>query len=50
MWERRAPPASPRCCIPTYGTSETFIKDSDSFAHGLNERLPVKSFYDGLEH
>ena len=36
--------------IPTYGVSETFIKDSDSFAHGLNERLPVKSFYDGLQH
>jgi acetylornithine deacetylase/succinyl-diaminopimelate desuccinylase-like protein len=35
--------------IPTYGVSEVFIKDSDDFAHGLNERLPVKSFYDGLE-
>jgi acetylornithine deacetylase/succinyl-diaminopimelate desuccinylase-like protein len=36
--------------IPTYGVGETFIKDSDVFAHGLNERMPVKSFYDGLEH
>jgi acetylornithine deacetylase/succinyl-diaminopimelate desuccinylase-like protein len=36
--------------IPTYGVGETFIKDSDVFAHGLNERIPVKSFYDGLEH
>ena len=36
--------------IPTYGVSETFIKNSDDFAHGLNERLPVKSFYDGLRH
>jgi acetylornithine deacetylase/succinyl-diaminopimelate desuccinylase-like protein len=27
----------------------TFIKDKDGFAHGLNERIPVKSFYDGLE-
>jgi acetylornithine deacetylase/succinyl-diaminopimelate desuccinylase-like protein len=36
--------------IPTYGVSEVFIKDSDDFAHGLNERLPVKSFYDGLQH
>lgn len=34
--------------IPTYGVGETFIKDSDDFSHGLNERLPVKSFYDGL--
>src|ERR1700728_2469346 len=35
--------------IPTYGVSEIFMKDSDDFRHGLNERLPVKSFYDGLE-
>jgi acetylornithine deacetylase/succinyl-diaminopimelate desuccinylase-like protein len=36
--------------IPTYGVSEAFIKNSDSFSHGLNERLPVKSFYDGLDY
>ena len=36
--------------IPTYGTGAAFIKESDSFAHGLNERLPVKSFYDDLQH
>jgi acetylornithine deacetylase/succinyl-diaminopimelate desuccinylase-like protein len=36
--------------IPTYGVGETFIRDSDQFAHGLNERIPVASFYDGLEH
>ena len=36
--------------IPTYGVGEAFIKDSDVFAHGLNERLPVQSFYDGLEY
>jgi acetylornithine deacetylase/succinyl-diaminopimelate desuccinylase-like protein len=36
--------------IPTYGVSEVFIKDSDEFAHGLNERLPVQSFYDGLDY
>jgi acetylornithine deacetylase/succinyl-diaminopimelate desuccinylase-like protein len=35
--------------IPTYGVSDTFIKDKDQFAHGLNERLPVQSFYEGLE-
>src|SRR6187401_501161 len=35
--------------IPTYGVDPTFIRDKDAFAHGLNERLPVKSFYDGLE-
>ncbi|MFM9865343.1 MAG: M20/M25/M40 family metallo-hydrolase [Micropepsaceae bacterium] len=36
--------------IPTYGTSELFMKDSDSFAHGLNERVPVDAFYNGLTH
>ncbi len=35
--------------IPTYGVDPAFIKDKDAFAHGLNERIPVKSFYDGLE-
>lgn len=34
--------------IPTYGVGEVFLKDSDDFAHGLNERLPVRSLYDGL--
>ncbi|MEQ1754676.1 MAG: M20/M25/M40 family metallo-hydrolase [Micropepsaceae bacterium] len=36
--------------IPTYGASEIFIKDSDDFSHGLNERVPVESFYGGLTH
>lgn len=36
--------------IPTYGTAGGFIKESDTFLHGLNERLPVKSFYDDLQH
>lgn len=36
--------------IPTYGVGGMFMKDSDSFAHGLNERVPVQGFYDGLEH
>jgi acetylornithine deacetylase/succinyl-diaminopimelate desuccinylase-like protein len=35
--------------IPTYGVDPIFIKDKDSFAHGLNERIPVRSFYDSLE-
>jgi acetylornithine deacetylase/succinyl-diaminopimelate desuccinylase-like protein len=35
--------------IPTYAIDPTFIRDKDSFSHGLNERLPVKSFYEGLE-
>lgn len=36
--------------IPTYGVSELFTKDSDDFAHGLNERIPVATFYNGLTH
>ena len=36
--------------IPTYGVSGIFLKDSDSFAHGLNERVPVDAFYNGLIH
>jgi acetylornithine deacetylase/succinyl-diaminopimelate desuccinylase-like protein len=36
--------------IPTYGVGSAFIKDSDAFAHGLNERMPVKSFYEDLQY
>ena len=36
--------------IPTYGVGGMFIKDSDAYAHGLDERVPVQGFYDGLEH
>ncbi len=36
--------------IPTYGAGETFMKDSDDYAHGLNERVPVEGFYNGLRH
>jgi acetylornithine deacetylase/succinyl-diaminopimelate desuccinylase-like protein len=35
--------------IPTYGVDPTFIADKDAMAHGLNERLPVTSFYNGLQ-
>jgi acetylornithine deacetylase/succinyl-diaminopimelate desuccinylase-like protein len=36
--------------IPTYGVGEAFIREEDEFAHGLNERNPVASFYNGLTH
>ena len=36
--------------IPTYGVSSVFIKESDEFSHGLNERIPVSAFYAGLDH
>jgi acetylornithine deacetylase/succinyl-diaminopimelate desuccinylase-like protein len=36
--------------IPTFASSGLFSKPSEMYAHGLNERLPVQSFYQGLEH
>jgi acetylornithine deacetylase/succinyl-diaminopimelate desuccinylase-like protein len=27
--------------VPSYGASPVFIKDSDDFSHGLNERVPI---------
>jgi len=36
--------------IPTYGVSALFSKPSEEFAHGLDERLPVASFYSGLTY
>jgi carboxypeptidase PM20D1 len=36
--------------IPTFATSGIFLKNSDMFAHGLNERIPVKSFYEAVDH
>lgn len=35
--------------ISTFGVAGVFMKGSDNFAHGLNERVPVKGFYDSLE-
>ena len=36
--------------IPTYGVSGLFSRKEDAFAHGLNERVGVSNFFDGLEH
>jgi acetylornithine deacetylase/succinyl-diaminopimelate desuccinylase-like protein len=36
--------------IPTFATSGIFFKASDMFAHGLNERVPVTSFYQAVDH
>ena len=36
--------------IPTWATSGTFARPDERFEHGLNERLPVKSFYEGVNH
>jgi carboxypeptidase PM20D1 len=36
--------------IPTYGVMGIFIKDSDNFAHGLNERVRVREFFGAQEY
>ena len=36
--------------IPSYGVDGFYRKDSDSYAHGLNERVMVESFYDSVAH
>jgi acetylornithine deacetylase/succinyl-diaminopimelate desuccinylase-like protein len=36
--------------IPTYGVSGVFIDIDDVRAHGKDERIGVKDFYDGLEY
>lgn len=35
--------------IPTYGVSGIFTDPNDTHTHGRNERLPVKSFYNGQQ-
>lgn len=35
--------------VPSYGISPIFIKNSDSFMHGLNERTPVASIAPAIE-
>jgi|EndMetStandDraft_9_1072997.scaffolds.fasta_scaffold07976_3 carboxypeptidase PM20D1 len=34
--------------IPAFGVAATFIKSSDEFAHGLNERLPLATLDPGV--
>ncbi|MEP9402405.1 M20/M25/M40 family metallo-hydrolase [Sphingomonas silueang] len=34
--------------IPSFGVGSVFMKPSDEFAHGLNERLPVAAFDAGV--
>ena len=36
--------------IPAYGVDGNFMKASDDFSHGLNERLSTQSFYDSLTY
>jgi len=39
-----------RAGIPTWAASGNFMNPNEMFAHGLNERVPIKSFYDALDH
>ena len=39
-----------RAGIPTWAMSGVFMNPDEMFAHGLNERVPVKAFYDALDH
>ncbi len=39
-----------RAGIPTWAVSEIFMNPNEMFAHGLNERVPIKAFYDALDH
>ena len=36
--------------IPTFGTSGVFAHGSEGFAHGLNEKIRVPSFYAAVDH
>lgn len=39
-----------RAGIPTWASSGIFIRNEEMFAHGLDERIPVASFYQGIDH
>jgi len=36
--------------IPTWAVSGLFMNPDEMYAHGLNERLPIKAYYDALDH
>ncbi|WP_454797226.1 M20/M25/M40 family metallo-hydrolase [Novosphingobium lindaniclasticum] len=36
--------------VPSYGASASMMKDSDEFAHGLNERLPLLNVRPGITY
>ena len=36
--------------VPSYGASPSFIKESDEYAHGLNERIPLRNVRPGLTY
>lgn len=36
--------------VPSYGAAPSFIKESDEFAHGLNERIPLLNIRPGVTY
>ena len=36
--------------IPTWAVGGHFMNPDDMFAHGLNERVPIDSFYGAMDH
>jgi len=36
--------------VPTWGVSGIFMNPDEMYAHGLNERVPIKTFYGALDH
>jgi carboxypeptidase PM20D1 len=36
--------------VPSYGASGTFMRDSDDFSHGLDERVPIGNIGKSLEY
>ena len=41
---------SRRAGIPTWAVSGAFMNPDDMYAHGLNERVPIETFYEALDH
>lgn len=39
-----------RAGIPTWAVSGVFMDPDDMYAHGLNERVPIDTFYNALDH
>jgi acetylornithine deacetylase/succinyl-diaminopimelate desuccinylase-like protein len=36
--------------VPSYGASPMFIKDSEDFSHGLNERVPISNIGPAIDY
>ncbi len=36
--------------VPSYGASGSFMKDSDDYSHGLNERYPLTNLEPAINY